>query len=61
MASCLIFHPSPSPVGDGVADPALRTVPTIACPPSLSPAIIELGAAMRAGRLKHDGNPVLEW
>src|SRR3954452_3967436 len=26
-----------------------------------SPAIIELDAAMRAGRLRHDGNPVLEW
>jgi phage terminase large subunit-like protein len=28
---------------------------------NFSPAIIELDAAMRAGRLKHDGNPVLEW
>jgi phage terminase large subunit-like protein len=26
-----------------------------------SPAIIELDAAMRAGRLRHDGNPVLTW
>jgi phage terminase large subunit-like protein len=26
-----------------------------------SPAIIEMDAAMRAGRLQHDGNPVLEW
>jgi len=26
---------------------------------NFSPAIIELDAAMRAGRLRHDGNPVL--
>ena len=26
-----------------------------------SPAILELDAAMRAGRLRHDGDPVLEW
>jgi phage terminase large subunit-like protein len=28
---------------------------------NFSPAIIELDAAMRAGRLRHDGNPVLTW
>jgi phage terminase large subunit-like protein len=28
---------------------------------NFSPAIIELDAAMRSGRLRHDGNPVLEW
>ncbi len=28
---------------------------------TFSPAIIELAAAMRSGRLRHDGNPVLEW
>jgi len=28
---------------------------------NFSPAIIELDAAMRGGRLDHDGNPVLEW
>jgi len=28
---------------------------------NLGPAIIELDAAMRAGRLRHDGNPVLTW
>lgn len=28
---------------------------------NLSPAIQELDAAMRAGRLRHDGNPVLTW
>jgi phage terminase large subunit-like protein len=28
---------------------------------NFSPAIIELDAAMRAGRLRHDGNPVLQW
>jgi phage terminase large subunit-like protein len=28
---------------------------------NFSPAILELDAAMRAGRLRHDGNPVLEW
>ena len=28
---------------------------------NLSPAIVELDAAMRAGRLAHDGNPVLGW
>ena len=28
---------------------------------NLSPAIIELDAAMRAGRLRHDGTPVLGW
>ena len=28
---------------------------------NLSPAIIELDAAMRFGRLRHDGSPVLEW
>src|SRR5919112_2367839 len=28
---------------------------------NLSPAIIELDAAMRSGRLRHDGNPVLGW
>jgi phage terminase large subunit-like protein len=28
---------------------------------NFSPAIIELDAAMRAGRLRHDGNPILEW
>jgi phage terminase large subunit-like protein len=27
----------------------------------VSPATIELDAAMRAGRLRQDGNPVLEW
>jgi phage terminase large subunit-like protein len=27
---------------------------------NFSPAILELDAAMRAGRLRHDGNPVLE-
>ena len=26
-----------------------------------SPAIIEIDATMRAGRLRHDDNPVLEW
>ena len=28
---------------------------------NLSPAIVELDAAMRAGRLAHDGHPVLAW
>jgi phage terminase large subunit-like protein len=28
---------------------------------NFSPAILELDAAMRAGRLRHDDNPVLEW
>jgi phage terminase large subunit-like protein len=28
---------------------------------NFSPAIIEFDAAMRSGRLRHDGNPVLEW
>jgi phage terminase large subunit-like protein len=28
---------------------------------SFSPVILELNAAMRAGRLRHDGDPVLEW
>ena len=28
---------------------------------NFSPAILELDAAMRSGRLRHDGNPVLEW
>ena len=28
---------------------------------NFSPAILELDAAMRAGRLRHDGGPVLEW
>jgi hypothetical protein len=28
---------------------------------NFSPAIIEIDAAMRAGPLRHDGNPVLEW
>lgn len=28
---------------------------------NFSPAIIELDAAMRSGRIDHDGNPVLEW
>jgi phage terminase large subunit-like protein len=28
---------------------------------NLSPAINELDAAMRSGRLAHDGNPVLAW
>ena len=28
---------------------------------NLSPAINELDAAMRSGRLRHDGNPVLSW
>ena len=28
---------------------------------NFSPAIIEFDAAMRAGRLRHDGHPVLEW
>jgi phage terminase large subunit-like protein len=28
---------------------------------NLSPAIIELDAALRSGRLHHDGHPVLEW
>jgi phage terminase large subunit-like protein len=28
---------------------------------NLSPAINELDAAMRSGRLAHDGNPVLGW
>ena len=28
---------------------------------NLSPAIVELDAAMRSGRLRHDGDPVLEW
>jgi phage terminase large subunit-like protein len=28
---------------------------------NFSPAIIEMDAAMRACRLRHDGNPVLEW
>ena len=26
-----------------------------------SPAILELDAALRSGRLRHDGDPVLEW
>src|SRR5215207_2439371 len=28
---------------------------------NFSPAILELDAAMRSGRLRHDGNPALEW
>jgi phage terminase large subunit-like protein len=28
---------------------------------NFSPAIIELDAAMRGSRLRHDGNPVLAW
>ena len=28
---------------------------------NLSPAIVELDAAMRSGRLAHDGKPVLGW
>ena len=28
---------------------------------NFSPAILELDAAMRSGRLRHDGNPVPEW
>jgi len=28
---------------------------------NFSPAVIELDAAMRSGRLRHDGNPALEW
>jgi phage terminase large subunit-like protein len=28
---------------------------------NFSPAITELDAAMRSGRLQQDGNPVLEW
>lgn len=28
---------------------------------NLSPAIVELDAAMRSGRIAHDGNPVLGW
>ena len=28
---------------------------------NFSPAITELNAATRSGRLRHDGNPVLEW
>ncbi len=28
---------------------------------NFSPAILELDAAMRSGRLRHDDNPVLEW
>jgi phage terminase large subunit-like protein len=28
---------------------------------NFSPAAIEIDAAMGAGRLRHDGNPVLEW
>ena len=28
---------------------------------NFSPAILELDAAMRSGRLRHDGGPVLEW
>jgi phage terminase large subunit-like protein len=28
---------------------------------NFSPAVLELDAAMRAGRLRHDGDPVLEW
>jgi phage terminase large subunit-like protein len=28
---------------------------------NFSPAILELDAATRSGRLRHDGDPVLEW
>jgi phage terminase large subunit-like protein len=28
---------------------------------NLNPAIIKINAATRAGRLRHDDNPVLEW
>ncbi len=28
---------------------------------NFSPAILELDAAMRSGRLRHDGDPVLGW
>jgi phage terminase large subunit-like protein len=28
---------------------------------NFSPAIVELDAATRSGRLRHDGNPVLTW
>ena len=31
------------------------------CRGNFSPAIIELDAAMRSGRLRHDDYPVLEW
>ena len=39
-------------------------VPVVDCrtaTQNLSPAINELDAAMRSGRLAHDGNPVLAW
>ena len=28
---------------------------------NFSPAILELDAALRAGQLRHDGGPLLEW
>jgi phage terminase large subunit-like protein len=36
-------------------------MPRRATTQNFSPAILELDAAMRSGRLQHDGDPVLEW
>jgi phage terminase large subunit-like protein len=51
-------------VGANVATASRRGVSDARVPghaQNFSPAIIELGAAMQAGRLRHDGNPVLTW
>jgi phage terminase large subunit-like protein len=51
-------------VGPNVPAAAGRGVPMHefrATTQNYSPAIDELDTAMRAGRLRHDGNPVLIW
>ena len=42
-------------------DPARGAFEPRTATQSLSPAIIELDATMRSGRLRHDGDPLLEW
>lgn len=39
----------------------MTPAPNLRIAQHFSPAIIELDAAMRSGRLRHDGNPVLTW
>ena len=43
------------------ADEGVNMLEFRATTQNFSPAILELDAAMRSGRLRHDGNPVLEW
>src|SRR5918998_3430042 len=54
-------HPGANPEGHLAADRRLAPLEFRATTQNFNPAILELDPAMRSDRLRHDGDPVLEW